>query len=329
MSQKVYPPDSAGQRMIENVPLAFPEERILDVRKRIFGKAKEFGTLNYIYVVDKENKLVGVFSLKEILQKPEETKVGDLMIKEIIKAHPHTDQERVAILALTHNLKSIPVVDKENKFLGVVPSDTILDILHSEHVEDILRFAGIHKRDTFLEIIKAPVKDLVRVRLPWLILGLFGGIFAAQIANFFETPLKSHFILAAFIPLIVYMADAVGTQTETLFIRGLAIDPRLIIKNYFFREIKIGFLIAISIGALLTLISSLWLGLPYIGLILGLSIFLTIISAMTIAIVIPWLLNRLKKDPALGSGPFATIITDVTSLIIYFSVATLLLKFFS
>ena len=241
MSQQVYPPDSAGQRMIENVPLAFPEERILDVRKRIFGKAKEFGTLNYIYVVDKENKLVGVFSLKEILQKPEETKVGDLMIKEIIKAHPHTDQERVAILALTHNLKSIPVVDKENKFLGVVPSDTILDILHSEHVEDILRFAGIHKRDTFLEIIKAPVKDLVRVRLPWLILGLFGGIFAAQIANFFEAPLSTHFTLIAFIHLILYMSAAVGAQTQTLTVRNLALNFEFSFKNTFQKKSRLVF----------------------------------------------------------------------------------------
>jgi len=324
---KKFPIESAGGRMIENVPLASPEEKILDVKKMLFEKMKELETINYIYVVDKERKLIGVFSIKEVFGKPEETKIRDIMQTEIVKAHSYTDQERVAILALTHNLKSIPVVDKNDRFLGIIPSDTILDILHSEHVEDILRHAGIHKYDyPPAKIIWAPAGILVKARLPWLILGLFGGILSAQITNFFETPLKSNFILAAFIPLIVYMADAVGTQTETLFIRGLAIDPKLVIKNYLFREIKVGFLIAISIGALLTLISSLWLGLPYIGLILGLSTFLTIISAMAIAILIPWFLSKLKKDPALGSGPFATIITDITSLIIYFSVATLLLR---
>lgn len=315
--------------MISNIPTALPQEKILDIRKKLFEKAQEFETLNYIYIVDPEGKLIGILSLKEVFRKPEESKIEDLMVRNVVKVRPRTDQERVAILALKHNLKSIPVVDKEDRFLGIVTSDVILDILQAEQIEDILHFAGISKFDTSpKKILQAPVGILAKIRLPWLILGLLGGLFAAQIVNFFESSLKTHFVLAAFIPLIVYMADAVGTQTETLFIRGLAIDPRLAIKNYFFREIKIGFLIALSIGLLLTIFSSLWIGLPYIGFILGVSIFLTILSAMVIAVFIPWLLNKFKKDPALGSGPFATIITDVTSLIIYFSVASLSLKFF-
>jgi len=148
---KKFPLESAGKRMVENVPLAFPEERILEVRKRIFEKAKGFETLNYIYVIDKERKLVGVFSLKKLLQKPAEIKVEDLMIKEIIKTHPYTDQEKVAILALKHNLKAIPVVDREEHFLGVVTSDIILEILYSENVEDFLRSAGISKYNTFAD----------------------------------------------------------------------------------------------------------------------------------------------------------------------------------
>ncbi len=330
MNKKIYPSESAGGKMTENVPLAHSEEQILDVKNLLFEKMKELETINYIYVVDKNKKLVGAFSIKEIFRKPEDSKVKDIMQTQLITVKPHADQEEVAILALKNNLKSIPVVDKENHFLGVVPSDIILDILHSEYIEDILRHAGIRKGDfTPAKIIRAPAGMLVKARLPWLILGLFGGILAAQITDFFETPLKSHFILAAFIPLIVYMADAVGTQTETLFIRGLAIDPNLMIKNYLLREVKIGFFIALSIGTLLTLISSLWSGLHYIGLILGVSIFLTILSAIIIGITIPWLLQKFKKDPAFGSGPFATIITDVTSLIIYFSVASLMLKFFN
>jgi len=325
---KIYPSETAGRKMIENIPLAFFEEKISDIRKRIFEKAAEFETLNYIYVIDKENKLIGVLSLKEIFRCQPEVKIKDLMIKKIIKVCPYTDQERVAILALKYNLKAIPVVDKENHFLGIVPSDIILDILHSEHVEDFLKSSGIH--GSLGKTIGGSAFFLARIRIPWLILGLFGGIGAAQIINFFETPLKTHFILAAFIPLIVYMADAVGTQTETLFIRNLVLDFHLGIKKYFFREIQVSLLLALILGTLLFLLSVTLLSAPcFIGLILGISLFFTILSAILIGILVPFLLQKLKKDPAVGAGPFGTILRDVLSLIIYFLVTSLMLKFFT
>ncbi len=170
---------------------------------------------------------------------------------------------------------------------------------------------------------------LAKERIPWLFFGLFGGIFAAQLVSFFETPLKGHFILAAFIPLMVYMADAVGAQSQTLFIRRLIIDYELNIKKYLFREIKVSFLIALVLGIILSLISLIWFSAPVlIGFILGISLFLTIIFASLIAILIPCLLNFLKKDPAVGAGPVATIIRDVSSLLIYFLIASLLFKLF-
>ena len=323
-----YPPETAGRRMIANIPTALPEERISDIRKRLFEKAREFETLNYIYIVDKERKLTGVLSLKDVFQRPGESRIKDLMATNVIKARPRTDQEKVALLALRHNLKAIPVVDKENLFLGVVPSDAILEILHSENLEDILRFAGISKNnDGFTgRILHASPFLLTKLRLPWLILGLFGGLFAAQIVNFFEGSLKTHFVLAAFIPLIVYMADAVGTQTETLFIRSLVYQ--LNIKNYFLKEIKVSFFIALILGVLLSFLSYFWLGSIQIGIILGISLFFTIVTAFLLGLLVPWLFQKLKKDPAIASGPIGTIIRDVLSLIIYFSVATLLLKFF-
>ncbi|HUW71644.1 MAG TPA: magnesium transporter [Candidatus Humimicrobiaceae bacterium] len=328
MSNK-YPPESAGRRMISNVPTAIPEEKILDIRKKLFEKAKDFETLNYIYIIDRRGKLVGVLSLKDAFQKPEESKIEDLMVKDLIKARPNTDQERVAILALKHNLKSIPVVDKEDIFLGVVTSDVILGILHSENIEDTLRFAGIYKHGAILnETLQFPISVLSKIRLPWLIFGLLGGLFAAQIVTFFEDSLRVHFVLAAFIPLIVYMADAVGVQAQTLFIRSLAFNPRLNAREYLLKEVKISFVIALILGFLLGLISFLWFGFLNIGIILGFSLFFTVICACLIAVLVPWLLQGLKKDPAIGSGPFATIVRDILTLVIYFSVASLILKLF-
>lgn len=329
LNQKVYPKETAGRRIIENVPLAFPEERIFEVRERIFKKAQTFETLNYIYIVNKEKKLVGVFSLKEMLQKSDEVKVEEIMAKEIVKAHPYTDQERVALLALKYNLKAIPVVDREGYFLGVVTSDTILEILHSEYLEDLLRSAGVYDGVYFpAKLMKVPVSILAKARIPWLIFGLFGGILAAKIADLFEKPLSSHFALVAFIPLIVYMAAAVGAQTQTLIARNLALDTTLSFRKYLSKEIKVSILMALVLGIILSFLSLILYQLPYLGLVLGISLFLTILAAIFIGSLIPYLLYKFKQDPAIGSGPFATIITDICSLVIYFSVATLLLKLF-
>jgi len=322
-----YPPESAGRKMIANVPTARPDEIIADIRRKLFEKAKDFETLNYVYVLDQEEKLAGVISLKDVFQKPGESIIKGLMATDVIKVRPHTDQEKVAILALRYNLKSIPVVDRENVFLGVVPSDVILEILHSEDVEDILRFAGIPKSNTFAaKIFQASPSALTKLRLPWLVLGLFGGLLAAQIVNFFEGSLRTNFVLAAFIPLIVYMADAVGTQTETLFIRSLVY--RLNIKSYFLKEIKVSFSIALILGVLLALVSYFWFNLLLIGIILGVSLFFTIVSAFLLGLLVPYFLNKFGKDPAIASGPLGTIIRDLLSLVLYFSIASILLKLF-
>lgn len=323
-----YPSESAGSRMIANVPTAFPEENIADVRHRLFDRAAYFDTLNYIYVIDSEGKLVGVLSLKDIFRQGDKKEIAGLMEEKVFQVDPYTDQEEVAILALKKNIKAVPVADKNNFFLGVVPSDAILAILHTESVEDILRFAGISKKNDFAgKIFQASPTALMKLRLPWLILGLLGGLLAAQIIAFFEEPLQSHFILAAFIPLIVYMADAAGTQTQTLFIRSLVY--RINIKDYFLKEAKVSILMAAILAAGLFLVSYLWFGTFYVSVILGLSLFFTVIIAFILGLLIPYFFNQIKKDPAIASGPVGTIIRDILSLIFYFLISAALIYFFT
>ena len=321
MDLKKYPLESAGRKIIFNIPTCSPDDNILNVKESVFANAQNLETFNYIYVIN-EGKLVGVFSLKEIFRRKENERVGNFMNKTIVKASPFDDQEKIAILAIKHELKAIPITDKNNYFLGIIPSDIILDILHKEHVEDILFLAGINSKEASLE---SSEKILAKVRLPWLIVGLFGGILAAQITIIFEEPLKDYFILAAFIPLIVYMADAVGSQTQTLYIRNLALN-NFSKKNYFLKEIKTGVLMALVLSVLFFIISTIISSQVLIGTILSISLFLTIMAAITISVLIVKALLKLGKDPALGSGPFATIIADISSLMIYFSVATLLLR---
>ena len=318
---------TAESLMTARVPLATIEKTIGEVQEIISEKIKEFETINYIYVIDGNQKLIGVFSIKEIFQRAKETRVTEIMITALIKCRASTHREKVAILALKNNLKAIPVVDKEDKFLGVVTSDNILDVLHQENIEDVLLAGGIVPFDKGLkELATVSAGTLIRVRLPWLLLGLLGGVFAAQIIGFFENTLRSQVLLALFIPVIVYISDAVATQTETLVIRGIALDAKLSLKKYFFREIKIGIFLALILGAILAGIVTFWWQKMSLGIILGLAIFFSISLSVIVAMLIPLILQRFKKDPAFGSGPLATIITDILSIAVYFLIANFLLK---
>ena len=327
MNNKKFPNESAGRKMIEQVPLCYLDNTILDVRKMLLKEMKNLETINYIYVVNKNRKLVGVFSIKEIFRSPEKTLIKEITEKEVVKVRPYADQEKVAILALENNLKSIPVVDKNSKLLGVVPSDIILDILHSENVEDFLKMAGINS--PLQKILKGSAFYLFKVRIPWLILGLLGGIVGATIIAFFEGPLKENFILASFIPLILYMSGAVGNQTEILLIRNMAIDNKISVWKYFFRELWTSLFIALILASLLFLISLFFFNAPYyISIILSSSLFIGIFVSVLIGVFMPYILKGFGKDPAIGSGPFSTITRDVLSLIIYFTIANYLLILF-
>lgn len=319
--------DIAGSRMVQTVPIAKPNETVADIEQLLLRRAKEFETINYIYVTDEENRLIGVISIKEIFRAPKNSVLRDLMETKLVTAHFGTHQEKVANLALKHNLKAIPVTNKDNLLLGVVPSDIILKILHEEHNEDIMRSAGVVvSKDEAQDIISAPAILYFKKRIPWLVFGLAGGVAAAFMVAAFEDAIREMLTLAAFIPAIVYMADAVGAQTQTIFIRSLAIDHSVGIKKYIARETIVGIAIASFLGLLISVISFLWWEPALLGAILGVSFFATIITAIAVALFLPLVFLRIKIDPAIASGPFATVIRDMLSLLIYFAVASLMLK---
>ena len=326
-----FPLESAGRLMTDKIPIIDAQATVAEIEKMLFNKTKEFETINYIYVVDENKKLKGVVSVKDVFCLPKTRSVSQIMVKDenVVSVKEHTDQEQVVFLALKHNLKAIPVVDKENHLLGIVPSDVILNILHNEDVEDALRFVGVSKlKDPAISIIKASAAVHFRKRLPWLILGLFGGVVAAFIVGFFEEALGAHLALVAFIPAVVYMADAVGAQTQIIFVRSLALDRKLDFRKYIWREVRVNLFLALVLGIIISIVSLLWWKSSLLGIILGASIFLTILTAMAVAIFLPWLFFKFKYDPAIASGPFATVVRDILSLLIYFSLAQIMLNIF-
>lgn len=320
-----YPPETAGRLMVVNVPTALEEFTIGDARKVFYQNLNHFESINYLYVVDRDHHLKGVLSLKDFLRLPEATTLTKAITPRPVTAHPHTDQERVAYLAIKNNIKAIPVVDKDDKFLGIVPNDTIMTITFQEAHEDLMRLAGIHYPGSPDDILRLPIKTSMMHRLPWLVIGLIGGLLAAGIVNDFEEIIKQNLILAAFIPLIVYIADAVGTQIQAYFIRDIILDPDLKFSRYFSKQFLVTLLMGAIMGVGLTIISWVIYQQMTLALVLGLALLATVISSLTTGLLIPYLFNRFHYDPANGSGPIGTIIQDILSIFVYLTIATWIL----
>lgn len=320
-----YPAATAVRLMTARIPTIQPTATITDIEKLLEEKTDAFETINYVYVVDEKKTLCGVLSIKEVFRQPAIARVSDILSerqKPLVTVKPHTDQEHLALLALKHNLKAIPVVDDKNQLLGAVTSDTILRILDSEAVENILRFGGVYHTGTVDNVLTDSLSVSIKHRLPWLVLGLVGGLSAAGIIEHFEGLLSRHLILAAFIPLIVYMADAVGTQMEAFIIRDLALNPRLKFLTYLAKHSAVVLLIGLLLSFLLFGASFLLHREVRVSIVLGIALFFAIVSSLLTGLIVPYLFSKVKLDPANASGPTATIIQDVVSVLVYFVVAS-------
>ncbi len=321
-----FPVNSAARIMTKAVPVVSPQATIADIEKLLLDKPNEFESINYVYVVNSDGILKGAISVKEIFRQSKSAKVADIMVKDLIVAKQSSSQLKAAYLALQHNIKAVPVVDKGGKFVGVVMSEDIMDIIYAETNRHVFAFSGQQRPEMFIDnVFSMSIWKSLKHRLPWLLIGLLGGLLAAKIIGGFESTLGQNLILAAFIPLIVYMADAVGTQVEAFFIRDSAIHLDLNFLAYFLRQMLIVFLIAVVSGVVLMSISSVLYNDFTIGIVLAISLFCAIMSAVLSGLIVPYFLSKMRLDPANASGPIATIIQDILSVTIYFSVAAWLL----
>lgn len=322
--KSIYPRESAGNYIEKFVPTATPDDTASNVIQRIIESAREWESLTYIYVLASGKRPIGIVAIERLFAAQPEDRMSEIMRSDIQTVNPHADQEEAVIKAITGKLDAIHVVDLEGRFIGAIDYDNILAILHYENVEDYLRLSGIRAVHPIVDIVKARAFDLVRLRIPWLILGLIGGMLATIIVDSFEQALEREIALAFFIPVIVYMSDAVGTQTETIFIRSLSLEA-FDIRKYVLRESLVGLSIAFILSALIFIFTVIYLKSIEVAAIVSLAMLASIFAAVFIAILIPWMLSILQKDPAFGSGPFATIVQDILSIIIYFTIATLIL----
>ncbi len=280
----------------------------------------------YVYVVDDKEKLMGVISLRNLVASKSTKKLREIMIKDIHAVTSDTDQEDVAKIVAQYNYLALPVVNKQNRFLGIVTIDDIVDIIRQEASEDFLQMAGVGKDREIL--LKSPLEN-AQSRAPWIFASLIGGICAAAIIESFGDLLKEMIVLAAFIPVIIGIGGNIGTQSSTIVVRGLAtgrVDVSNAI-NLMVKEIIVGAILGALYGTLIGFTADFITGneVTNLGLVIGLSIACSMIIATAVGASVPLLLKKLGFDPAISTGPFVTTAIDILGVALYFIIATSIL----
>ena len=310
--------EPVGRHLIAAVARARPEERVEAVRARLAHEKP--ASLELVLVVGADGRLAGVVPIGRIFSTAAHALVGEAMERSFPRVTPDTDQEHAASLALHHGVDALPVVDGEGRALGVMPSQALLQVLRREHVEDLHRLAlDAGEASQARHAIDDPPLRRVRHRLPWLLVGLAGSALATATMAGFEATLASNIAVAFFVPGIVYLADAIGTQSEAIAVRGLSLT-RAGIGHLLGGELRTGMLLGAVLGLLSFLPVWLVFGDPRLAAAVGAAIFGAGTVAASLGMLLPWWLARSGRDPALGSGPAATVIQDVISLLVYFAV---------
>jgi magnesium transporter len=279
----------------------------------------------YLYVIDGRRHLVGVVSLRRLLLVPPATPLKRIMTTDLISVRADMDQEEVARQVASYNLLAIPVVDEENKLVGVITVDDVIDVIKDEATEDVYRLAGVAGDD---RVFTAASVSL-RKRLPWLVINLATAFLAASVVGAFESTIGVVTALAVFMPVVAGMGGNAATQTLTVIVRGIALGELTWgnTRKALFKEAAVGIGNGVACGLIGALVVWLFKGDPVLGGILALAMIINMFVAATAGTVIPLSLRALKVDPALGSSVFITTLTDVFGFLSFLGLGALFLRF--
>lgn len=275
--------------------------------------------------VDGGRRLVGLLPVERVLAAPDDTLVASLMDADPPVVAPGLDQEKAAWKAVRHGESSLAVVDSSGTFRGLVRPSRLLAVLLAEHDEDLARLGGVLASTAGARhATEEPLSSRLWHRLPWLLVGLAGSAVAAWLVRGYEAELTDDVRLAFFVPGVVYMADAVGTQTEALVIRGLSVGVG--VRRVYRLESLTGLVVGMMLAAVTFPVVWLAFGAADLALAVSVALVAACSVATVVAMSLPWLMDRLGRDPAFGSGPLATVVQDLLSLLIYFAVAVALVR---
>ena len=321
-----YNEDTAGGIMNPSVLTVNSDMTVQDVLNHIRIKAEQDNMeLYYVYVVDKQNHLLGVVSLRSLMTSPINKRIEDIMISDIVKLHVDDYQDYIADVFMKYQYNALPVVDLYNRLKGMITWDDVQDIVEEETTETIYQASGI---STELvdedEILSGNIFNAIKARTPWLFITLIGEFIAVNVANHFDNTLAAIPIVAIFMPLLAGLGGNIGTQSITLMVRGLSTGQVTLSSALYhiFREMLIGLCIGLFFGTMTTLVTWGWQSNVELGVVVGIAMAINMTMATIIGTLTPFALKKVNIDPAVASGPVIATTIDVIGLAVYFTLVT-------
>ncbi|GAB6145180.1 magnesium transporter [Desulfocicer niacini] len=322
-----YGEDSAGSIMVPDFIALKEDMGARDVIEALQNEFLDVEMPFYVYVIDAYGKLVGVSSLRQLVVVHPEKPLKDFMTRDIVSVKTYTDREDVAQLVARYDYLAVPVVDDDNRLVGIVTVDDVIDIISEEATGDILKMAGVG--EDYIET--QTVLRGTRIRLPWLFTSFLGGLAAFFIIGNFEESLQKYAYLAAFIPVIMGMGGNIGTQSSTIVVRGIAtgkIDTGDLV-SVVGKELAIGVILGLVYGIFIGIVAKVRFHQEPLSLHLAFAVGFAVITSMSVAALVgslvPMLFEKANIDPAVATGPFVTTSVDIVSVYCYFMIATVLL----
>ncbi len=316
-----YPSDTAGGLMTPAFVAIAPTLRADQAVTALRKVAQEAETIYYVYVIDEDERLLGVLSLHNLVLSPPETPVRDLMVKSAVQVLVTDDQEKVARIITDYNLLAVPVVELDGRLVGIVTQDDIADVLEEEVTEDIERLGGSSPLE--ISYRRATVPLLFRRRIVWLLMLFIAEAYTGTVLRHYEDITAQVIALSFFMPLLIGTGGNVGSQTVTTLVRAMAVGEVQLrdVRWVFLKEVSVAF----AMGAVMAVIAFGRAEILHVGtdvaLVVALTIFVICVWAATVAAVLPLILKRLRVDPAVVSAPLITTLVDGTGLVIYFTIA--------
>ena len=330
-----FAPETAGRLMTPEYVRLRKEWTAAEALKKIHAIAKEKETIYTLFVTDESRKLEGVISLRDLFVADEDAKISNIMDSDVVSFPTDTDQEEVAKSLQILDLLAVPIVDKENRLVGIITVDDAMDILQDEATEDILAGAGLAGGDVTgsetmrsVTLIEGSYLKIWRARLPFLVITMVAGFLAAGVMEQFEEILESIAIVSIFVPIIMDMGGTIGTQSSTIFTRGILLGhiQKKSIWKHISKEVFVGISLGIIIGIVTGSIAYFWQRNLELGIALALALMATMTLAAFLGFAVPYVLMKLNLDQATGTGPLITSIKDISGLLIYFGLVNLFLS---
>lgn len=321
-----YPEDTAGGLMTNEFVSVSEDATVAEAIDIVRDQARDAETVYYIYVVDKNEKLVGTLSFRQLLLAKAGERLANVMITNVISVQTDTDQEEVARVVAKYNFLAVPVVDIYGKLLGIVTVDDVIDVIHEEAAEDMYWAVG-HTSTDAGELELGTWQQAAR-RMPWILVLLLGGVLAGNIIERFVDTLQPLLALAFFIPVMAGTAGNAATQSLAVVLRGVSTGEMHSrdLWNVVFRESRVGLLMGIGCGLVLAFGAWLWQGTILLALVTGAALMLNMFIAVMLGGLVPLALEKSNIDPSIVSGPVITTLVDMVSMLVYFSLAALIIS---